>query len=79
MPEKFLGPSVANVSLPGSDLARAISSGNVFAATSGFASNKNGPSATFPTGTKSLMASYGSDLNVYGFVTSAAAVAQKNV
>jgi hypothetical protein len=34
MPEKFLGPSVANVSFPGCAFANAMSSGNVLAARS---------------------------------------------
>ena len=64
IPEKFLCPSVAASSLPGSALASAISSGSVFAARPGLASRKNGLLATIDTGTKSRAGSYGNDLNV---------------
>ena len=79
MPEKRRAPSVAMVSLSGCALASAISSGSDFAGTSGCASRKNETSATRAIGTKSFIGSYGNDLNVYGSVTNAAAVAKKNV
>ena len=64
IPEKFLWPSVAAKSRPGSALSSAINSCSVFAGRPGFASRKNGLLATIDTGTKSRAGSYGSDLNV---------------